>query len=389
MNTKLLLSSLICGLCFTVAAHANTKSNTDQLAQKYVQVCKSKKQGDMVSFAQKGVIFNGVCQPNDAGKLVFQPPMPASNAMPETQSFPVNWLQIHITVDQNQVELTETLLLSLGAVSVTLDDAEDQALLEPLPGETPLWNKVIVTGIYQQDEEDPIDVDTLEAFLKAQLPDVPMRHEYLENQVWERAWMDYYEPIQIGEKYWIVPEWLEPPEADATNIKLDPGLAFGTGNHASTFLCLQWLGKTDVKDKIVIDYGCGSGILGVAALLLGAKKVYATDIDPQAVLATKQNAELNGVLDRLYVGLPEEFDQEFNQQQADVLVANILAAPLMALAPEFSTLIKSEGEFALAGVIEEQVADVSSVYSEFFDILDIEKREENWCRISGKRKTTI
>lgn len=299
----------------------------------------------------------------------------------------MKWLQIHITVDQEQVEFTETLLMSLGAVSVTLDDAEDQALLEPLPGETPLWNKVIVTGIYQQDEQDPIDVDTLEAFLKAQLPDVPMRHEELEDQVWERAWMDYYEPIQIGEKFWIVPEWLEPPEADATNIKLDPGLAFGTGNHASTFLCLQWLGKTDVKDKIVIDYGCGSGILGVAALLLGAKKVYATDIDPQAVLATKQNAELNGVLDGLYVGLPEEFDQEFKPQQADVLIANILAGPLMALAPEFAKLVKSDGEFALAGVIEEQVADVSGVYSEFFDILDIEKREENWCRISGKRKT--
>ncbi|WP_454666285.1 50S ribosomal protein L11 methyltransferase [Acinetobacter calcoaceticus] len=299
----------------------------------------------------------------------------------------MKWLQIHITVDQAQVEFTETLLMSLGAVSVTLDDAEDQALLEPLPGETPLWNKVIVTGIYQQDEQDPIDVDTLEAFLKAQLPNVPMRHAELEDQVWERSWMDYYEPIQIGEKFWIVPEWLEPPEADATNIKLDPGLAFGTGNHASTFLCLQWLGKTDVKDKIVIDYGCGSGILGVAALLLGAKKVYATDIDPQAVLATKQNAELNGVLDRLYVGLPEEFNQEFGSQQADVLVANILAGPLMALASEFAKLLKSEGEFALAGVIEEQVADVSDVYSEFFDILDVERREENWSRISGKRKT--
>ncbi|MBP7218211.1 MAG: 50S ribosomal protein L11 methyltransferase [Acinetobacter sp.] len=299
----------------------------------------------------------------------------------------MNWLQIHITVEQHQVELTETLLLTLGAVSVTLDDAEDQALLEPLPGETPLWDKVIVTGIYQQEEDAPIDVDTLKSFLQAQLPDVAMRHEYLENQVWERAWMDYYEPIQIGEKYWIVPEWLEAPEADATNIKLDPGLAFGTGNHASTFLCLQWLGKTDVKDKIVIDYGCGSGILGVAALLLGAKKVYATDIDPQAVLATQQNAELNGVLDRLYVGLPHEFEQEFKPQQADILVANILAAPLMALAPEFATLLKNEGEFALAGVIEEQVADVSRVYSEFFDIVQVEMREENWCRISGKRKT--
>ncbi|MDO6645965.1 50S ribosomal protein L11 methyltransferase [Acinetobacter guillouiae] len=298
----------------------------------------------------------------------------------------MKWLQIHITVEQAQVDFTETLLSSLGAVSVTLDDAENQDLLEPLPGETPLWNKVIVTGIYAQEEGEDIDVTALETFIRTQLPTEPMRSEFLEDQVWERSWMDYYEPIQIGEKYWIVPEWLEPPEADAVNIKLDPGLAFGTGNHASTFLCLQWLGKTDVKDKVVIDYGCGSGILGVAALLLGAKKVYATDIDPQAVLATKQNAELNGVLENLYVGLPEEFNAEFKNQQADILVANILAGPLMSLAKEFSTLIKSEGEFALAGVIEEQVTDVSSIYSEFFDIVEVEKREETWCRISGSRK---
>ncbi|MHA3047961.1 50S ribosomal protein L11 methyltransferase [Acinetobacter sp. ANC 4641] len=299
----------------------------------------------------------------------------------------MKWLQIHITVDQAQVDFTETLLLSLGAVSVTLDDAEDQALLEPLPGETPLWNKVIVTGIYQQDDNEQIDVDSLIKFVQEQLPEAPVRFDELEDQAWERAWMDYYEPIQIAEKFWIVPEWLEAPDADATNIKLDPGLAFGTGNHASTFLCLQWLGSIDLKDKIVVDYGCGSGILGVAALLLGAKKVYATDIDPQAVLATKQNAELNGVLDRLFVGLPEEFNAEFKSQQADVLVANILAAPLMALAPEFAKLLKADGEFALAGVIEEQVADVSEVYQEFFDILNIEKREENWCRISGKRQS--
>ena len=298
----------------------------------------------------------------------------------------MKWLQIHITVEQAQVDFTETLLSSLGAVSVTLDDAENQDLLEPLPGETPLWNKVIVTGIYAQEEDETIDVAALETFIRTQLPIEPLRSEFMEDQEWERTWMDAYEPIQIGEKYWIVPEWLEPPEADAVNIKLDPGLAFGTGNHASTFLCLQWLGKTDVKDKIVIDYGCGSGILGVAALLLGAKKVYATDIDPQAVLATKQNAELNGVLENLYVGLPEEFNAEFKGKQADVLVANILAGPLMSLAEEFSTLIKSEGEFALAGVIEEQVTDVSSVYSEFFDIIEVEKRDETWCRISGSRK---
>ncbi|CAM2894422.1 50S ribosomal protein L11 methyltransferase [Acinetobacter celticus] len=298
----------------------------------------------------------------------------------------MKWLQIHITVDQAQVDYTETLLSSLGAVSVTLDDAENQELLEPLPGETPLWNKVIVTGIYAQEDDEEIDVVALETFIKAQMPEAPLRSEFMEDQEWERTWMDAYEPIQIAEKYWIVPQWMEAPEPDAVNIKLDPGLAFGTGNHASTFLCLQWLGKTDVKDKIVIDYGCGSGILGVAALLLGAKKVYATDIDPQAVHATQQNAELNGVLDNLYVGLPEEFNETFKNQKADVFVANILASPLMVLAPEFSTLIKSEGEFALAGVIKEQVDDVSAVYSEFFDILDVEEREEYWCRISGKRQ---
>ena len=297
----------------------------------------------------------------------------------------MKWLQIHITVEQAQVDFTETLLNSLGAVSVTLDDAENQDLLEPLPGETPLWNNVIVTGIYAQEDDENIDVDALLTFITAQLPEAPIRHEFLEDQAWERTWMDAYEPIKIAEKYWIVPEWMQAPEADAVNIKLDPGLAFGTGNHASTFLCLQWVGKTDVKDKVVIDYGCGSGILGVAALLLGAKKVYATDIDPQAVLATQHNAELNGVLDNLFVGLPDEFNETLKNQQADVFVANILAGPLMMLAPQFATLVKPEGEFALAGVIEEQVADVSSVYEEFFDILDVEKRDEYWCRISGKR----
>lgn len=243
----------------------------------------------------------------------------------------MKWLQIHITVEQAQVDFTETLLSSLSAVSVTLDDAENQDLLEPLPGETPLWNKVIVTGIYAQEDDEEIDVDALITFITAQMPEAPVRYEFLEDQEWERTWMDAYEPIQIAEKYWIVPEWMEAPEADAVNIKLDPGLAFGTGNHASTFLCLQWLGKTDVKDKIVIDYGCGSGILGVAALLLGAKKVYATDIDPQAVLATQQNAELNGVLENLFVGLPDEFNEELKNQKADVFVANILAGPLMTL----------------------------------------------------------
>lgn len=304
------------------------------------------------------------------------------------QEIKMNWLQIHIRVEKAQVEIAETLLSSLGAVSVTLDDAEDQALLEPLPNETPLWDQVIVTGIFQQNEDEKLDAETFKAFLAAQLPNCPISYDELEDQVWERAWMDYYEPIQIDDNFWIVPEWLEAPNPQAVNLKLDPGLAFGTGNHASTFLCLQWLGKTDLKDKIVVDYGCGSGILGVAALLLGAKKVYATDIDPQAVLATRQNAELNGISsEQLWVGLPEEFEQVFAGQQAEVLVANILALPLMSLAPTFATLVNDKAEFALAGVIEEQCDDVCQAYQKAgFVVTDIAKREETWCRIAGYRQ---
>lgn len=302
----------------------------------------------------------------------------------------MNWLQLHITVEQQHVEFVETLLMSLGAVSVTLDDAEDQALLEPLPNETPLWDKVIVTGIFQQTENEPIDILTLENFVRSQLPDVPITHDEIEEQVWERAWMDYYEPIQISESFWVVPEWLPAPDESAVNLKLDPGLAFGTGNHASTFLCLQWLAQTDIKDKIVIDYGCGSGILAVAALLLGAKKVYATDIDPQAILATRQNAELNDVAQQLWVGLPEDFHLQFSGQIADCLVANILATPLIGLASTFAELVKPMGSFALAGIIEEQCQDVCQAYQDAgFEVTNIERREETWCRISGIRQGSI
>lgn len=297
----------------------------------------------------------------------------------------MNWLQIHITVQQSQVEICESLLLSLGAVSVTLDDAEDQALLEPLPGETPLWDNVIVTGIFQQDEEQPLDADALSQFISTQIEHTAIRSEVIEDQAWERAWMDYYEPIQVADNLWIVPEWLEAPNPEVTNIKLDPGLAFGTGNHASTFLCLQWLAGLDLKDKVVIDYGCGSGILGVAALLLGAKYVYATDIDPQAVLATKQNAELNGVADRLWVGLPEEFEAHY-QDKTEILVANILAKPLMMLVETFYNLTVPNAQIALAGLIEEQIEDVKAAYAPYFEITGQQMREENWCRLSGHRK---
>lgn len=300
----------------------------------------------------------------------------------------MRWLQIRFETTKTDVALIENLLENLGAVSVILDDAADQPLLEPLPGETPIWDQVIVTGLFNDDEHNPIDAESLVNFVSAQAPTVRAFHEYIEEQVWERAWMDHYEPIQCGERLWIVPEWLTPPDPNAVNLMLDPGLAFGTGNHASTFLCLQWLDAEPLKGKVVIDYGCGSGILGIAALLLGAEKVYATDIDPQAILATRQNAEINGVADRLWVDLPEALDQQLPDLQADVVVANILAGPLAALAPEFARRTPTGARIVLAGLISEQVDDLQSTYATWFDLSELAMREENWCRLSGTRHPT-
>ena len=293
----------------------------------------------------------------------------------------MRWLQIRATVTKVQVALAETLMESLGAVSVILDDAQDQALLEPLPGETPLWDHVIVTGLFTDDA----DVFQLEGFLALQLPDVVIVHDYLEEQVWERAWMDHYEPIQCGERLWIVPEWLTPPNPQAINLMLDPGLAFGTGNHASTFLCLQWLDQQDLRDKIVIDYGCGSGILGIAALLLGAKQVYAVDLDPQAVLSTMQNAAINKVESKIWAGLPSEFEAQFADLTADVVVANILAGPLSQLASTFAELAKPNALIAMAGILEDQVDELRLSYAKWFNLHTLQRREENWCRLSGER----
>lgn len=296
----------------------------------------------------------------------------------------MRWLQVRVTVSKDQVTLAETLMESLGAVSVILDDAQDQALLEPLPGEMPLWDQVIVTGLFTEDA----DVGQLEGFLSTQLPNATVRHDYLEEQVWERAWMDHYEPIQCGDRLWIVPEWLSPPEPTAINLMLDPGLAFGTGNHASTFLCLQWLDQQDLTDKVVIDYGCGSGILGIAALLLGARQVYAVDLDPQAVLSTHQNAALNQVEHKIWTGLPEEFEQQFPDLQADVIIANILAGPLTHLAETFAALARPHASIAMAGIIEEQVEDLIHHYAKWFNLHTLGQREGNWCRLSGERRVS-
>lgn len=312
------------------------------------------------------------------------------------------WQQLHLQCEKMQVEMAEALLMLADAVSIVLTDAQDQPLFEPLPGESPLWDEVVVTGIFalETTDHEPARQSTYFETLANDIASKTQASRVWLSQVadkdWEREWMQHYHPIECANNLWIVPEWLEPPNAEATNIIMDPGLAFGTGYHATTRLCLDWLTEQDLTNKVVIDYGCGSGILGIAALLLGAKQVYAVDIDPQAVLATQQNAQRNQVDEKLMAFLPDDFKKFYETQQSDdnhqpvidVLVANILAKPLMTLASYFASLLNTQGKIVLSGIIESQMQDVQAVYCQYFELDTVfgyrSQEDSHWQRLSGR-----
>lgn len=309
----------------------------------------------------------------------------------------MNWIQLHFQTNKENVELIEAILYRYGALSILLNDAEDQPLLEPMPGTSPIWDKVIVVGLFDASGfSTNADIEQVQSHITSEADVQRSWVSKLDDKAWERAWMEHYEPIQCADNLWIVPKWLDAPDPTATNILIDPGLAFGTGYHASTQLCLAWLAEQDLTDKLVIDYGCGSGILGICALKLGAKAVLAVDIDPQAVTASTQNATLNGVADRLWAGLPDEFEAKFNskdnkntqnnQDKADVLVANILAKPLKQFAPYFATLCQPKAKIVLAGLIEPQTQDIRDTYQPWFELPDKADLPENWIRLAGFRK---
>ncbi|MBP3863108.1 MAG: 50S ribosomal protein L11 methyltransferase, partial [Pseudomonas sp.] len=202
------------------------------------------------------------------------------------------------------------------------------------------------------------------------------------DQDWERSWMDNFHPMRFGQRLWIVPSWHAAPEPDAVNLLLDPGLAFGTGTHPTTALCLEWLDGQDLKNCTVLDFGCGSGILAIAAMLLGAKHAVGTDIDVQALEASRDNANRNGVDPQLF---PLYLPEDMPQVQADVVVANILAGPLVSLAPQLSSLVKPGGRLALSGILAEQGEEVAAAYAQDFDLDPIANRD-GWVRISGRRR---
>ncbi|MFQ0973889.1 50S ribosomal protein L11 methyltransferase [Gilliamella sp. CG35] len=286
------------------------------------------------------------------------------------------WIQLKINTTSDLAEPISELLEESGALSVTFQDTYDTPVYEPLPGETKLWGNTDVIGLY----DAQTDLDELKAILN--LDQYSYKFEQLEDKDWEREWMDNFHPMQFGQRLWICPSWRPVPDPNAINVMLDPGLAFGTGTHPTTALCLKWLDSLDLKDKLVIDYGCGSGILAIAALKLGAKRVIGIDIDPQAIQASRDNAERNNVSHDIELYLTKDIPDNL---QADVLVANILAGPLKELEPNINSLIKPAGLLGLSGILTSQSQSVCTAYQPHFDLDPVAEQEE-WCRITGKKK---
>ena len=301
----------------------------------------------------------------------------------------MSWLQLKARIAPDHAEILEHLLMEEGACAITLQDAEDQPLFEPDLGSTPLWSETVLTGLWDGTEGIEAMRERVKAGWAALIPDEPcpeIEVEILEDRDWAREWMDGFEPLKMGQRLWIVPSWHDAPEQDAVNLMLDPGLAFGTGTHPTTALCLEWLDGLAVDGKLaqhsVLDFGCGSGILAIAALKLGAVDALGTDIDPQALEASRDNAGRNGIdPQRFPVYLPADLPQV----QADVVVANILAGPLVALAPQITSLVKPGGRLALSGILAEQAEDVRAAYADNFD-LDPTATLDGWVRISGVRR---
>ncbi|MEW5249354.1 50S ribosomal protein L11 methyltransferase [Microbulbifer discodermiae] len=289
------------------------------------------------------------------------------------------WLQLRVDTDRIRAKTFEEALLFAGAVSVTLQDNADQPILEPGLGEVPLWDQTRVTGLFDAGVDTGVTEAKCAAFLCEPLPNA--HWEQLEDKDWEREWMSHYKPIQCSDQLWICPSWCEPPQPQAVNLLLDPGLAFGTGTHPTTFLCLQWLSLEPLQGRRLIDFGCGSGILGIGALLLGAESALGIDIDPQALTASRDNARRNGIApERFPVYLPEQMPQE----SADLLLANILAAPLVQLAPRLVELTRIGGRLCLSGILASQSRQVKAAYAPWIEFDEDGQREE-WVRISGSR----
>ena len=292
----------------------------------------------------------------------------------------MTWLQLRLDTRPGEVESLEERMLATGAVAVTMEDNADQPVLEPGVGETPLWGQVRLTGLYPADT----DMDqVLAAFPSGLLRQANQRVEILEDKDWEREWMQHYRPMPFGKRLWVCPSWLQPPDPGAINLLLDPGLAFGTGTHPTTALCLAQLDSMDLAGCDIVDYGCGSGILAVAALRLGAAFALAVDNDPQALVATRDNAGRNGIAAAgMEVVLPDAVDHQAWSGRASLVIANILAGPLMELADTLAAFLRPGGTLLLSGLLDTQAAALCEHYADRIN-LQVAGEKDGWVCLRG------
>lgn len=290
------------------------------------------------------------------------------------------WIEISVSVAREATATVELTLEQLGALAVTLEDDQDNPVLEPGPGEIPLWPSVRLRGLFEHDIDRDHVISALQEMCQEARPGA-FRWREVGDQDWERAWIDRFKPMKFGEHLWIVPGGMGiPHDPQNIEIRLDPGLAFGTGTHATTALCLEWLDTQDLEARTVVDYGCGSGILGIAAALKGAAKVICVDNDPQALEATVDNAARNGISGVIETFAPQDYDPP----SADVVIANILAGPLVGLAPLLLASLRDGGSLALSGILASQAGQVLDAYRQ--GLTGIEQRDrEDWVLLQGRR----
>ncbi len=295
-----------------------------------------------------------------------------------TNNIDYDYFEITIPCTTHETEEIEDFLFSLGSCSVTFRDAEDVAILEPAPGKMPLWQDVNITGMFTTDFNE---LATLTAIEK-EYSNRSISLNKLKNQVWERTWLKHFKPMKFGERTWIIPSEFEAIDKEGFNIYLDPGLAFGTGTHATTALCLTWIDKNQCTGKKIVDFGCGSGILAIAALKHGAQTVFCTDIDPQAIESTRANAKQNNVEKHIEVINPSEFHQILD---LDIVMANILAAPLLTLVDAFASMLKENGKLVMSGILKEQTDEIISKFSQSFVDFQINIIED-WASVVCVKK---